>query len=338
MKLTARLQGWVGSRAIRCALFVALMLLQAWQLIPALPREVTLSAPSVLMDRLPLRHTPSSVHWSPDGRFLAVLAVDSPPSEVAVVDTTSGKLAGTVQTSWEPLGNITWSSDNSLWVQAREGWEVYRYPFKTGRFRRVLTPRLPSAFVDDGALEWTIHPDSQLIVAAVFWTDDRMKLMGLKAGEPLWEVCFEPRETGIGRQPAFLRFSPDGTRLALTVGGPVAYETPGRDELWMVETATGKVQFLHAGENAWWELFECSTQDVRASWTPDSQTIVFGDSGLGVESINVKTRKRKGLLPAHWGEDARAGRNWIAYARPGDVGRDGAIAVVSHDCTLKILD
>jgi hypothetical protein len=316
-----------GARWLGFAAFLGAMVLLFSRFVPDRgPEEVALNSPAVLVEGLFLPYEPEAVLWSPDGSYLAILTVDYPKVEIAVLETAAGTAVGRVAPPPAARSGTTWSSDNRLWVRTETGWDGYGVPFG----RRVARTPMPGPVPGRLELprEGAYQPESGLVVAVddhperrtaswpqrtASWPRGHMRLTAWKAGKLAWDIPFLPREPDNLRQVYHVSFSPDGARLGFTVAGQVGLEQAGRDELWILDTATGKLEFLHAGGSRWWEIVDYSVQSVTASWTPDGREVVFGDSTFGVEALDVTTRRRRRILPPRWGNDAQAGKDWIAF-------------------------
>jgi hypothetical protein len=184
---------------------------------------------------------------------------------------------------------------------------------------------------------YAVHADTETLVTSRpvgrRWDPPR-RVTVWRAGKELCQLDVHPRHPGSGRGVSELAFSPDGTRLALTVTGWVGYEADGPDELWILDVDSGTLRFLHAGKTKEWQLWDYPVQSLTPSWTADGETIVFGDGTFGIEEMNVSAGSRRRIVHGEWaGYSPRISptSEWVAFERYGGPGGGEQVGVISRD-------
>lgn len=248
----------------------------------------------VVVGNLPIKGAPRTIAWSPDGRRIAVGDLNYAPygrdhSRILVVDVLKRKVVAQLKASDRGTDSFLWAADGSLWVPDATGWTRFSTSYT---MKRVPQPVPPNARVDTYGIAFDPEAGSYYVGVEGGGKDFQIQVWdskGLRA-----KVPFTPRDSGPGRTIAGLRISPDGTRLAIMVCGWDAYEHKGAGELWEMDMVTRRIRFVHKGKFDWWE-FDGVGQDLWPEWLPDSKGLMFGDGGYGIEEIELRTGRVKGL-------------------------------------------
>lgn len=147
--------------------------------------------------------------------------------------------------------------------------------------------------------QWVIHlmDESQLI--------EEFKLDSLQWSKPKGHPFLHP--TG---------FSPDCTKLLFRFHGWTSHEYEGDEEIWLLYIETRKLTHLLNGRN-----IHGFAQNVRPSWSPEGERIVFGDMYYGLETYDLTTDERSMLLGpdlAQWyPEWSKTGNLIVSVSDPG---------------------
>ncbi len=286
------------------------------------PIPITLPPAEVLVGNLPFRDEVDKLLWSPDGKYIALAGHGGSSGDVkqmVVVDVAARKTVAfrTVNAEDSAFANMAFSSDGRLWVVSAGGWDVYAPPYQ--RFTHVASAApAPSPYRDS----WIFHPDSQtLVVTSDNSMERRETIQVWKRGALAATTTFPEvqRTTDVGVVSGI--FSPDGSRVALTVDGYRGMDAFAAEELWMLDTATGKISFMHEGKDEYWlYLQENPVQSVKARWSSDSRTLYFGDQHFGIDALDVVTHRVRRVLMPQWSGDyvkvSHSGK-WLGYIRDG---------------------
>ncbi len=133
-----------------------------------------------------------------------------------------------------------------------------------------------------------------------------------------------PHEDG-HRSPSSLKFSPSGRFLAAVVRGWLGYESPGPEELWLVDVEKRHVSHLHNGKDRWWQIADGDIQSLDPSWTAAEDAVVYGDYFFGIEELSIPGAKRRTIVGKRSeisGVLISPTGRWIAFERWPDEKRD----------------
>ncbi|MCX6380428.1 MAG: WD40 repeat domain-containing protein, partial [Armatimonadetes bacterium] len=292
------------------------------------PIPITLPPAEVLIDNLPFKDEVDKLVWSPDGKYIALAGHGGSSSEVkqmVIVDVAARKTVAsrTVNAEDSTFANMAFSSDGRLWVVSAGGWDVYAPPYQ--HFTHVASAApVPSPYQDS----WIFHPDSQTLV--VTSTQDNVEAIQIwKRGGLTASITLTPAPKISVLLGVRGSFSPDGSRVALTTSGYVGRDASAADQLWMLDTATGKISFVHEGKDEYWlYLQENPVQSVKATWSSDSRTLYFGDQHFGIDALDAVTHRVWRVLMPQWSGDyvkvSHSGK-WLGYIR------DGSFIIASAD-------
>jgi hypothetical protein len=300
---------------------LVLALLLGSQLLPAM--EVSLRPPKSLAANLPLKHPAKAVHWSPDGRFLSITASEDGKTDIVVLSSASGETVGILHTPGSPPHESYWDDGGILWVQGAKRWSGYRYPFNSPSASSPLAPPTPLDTEAARVLRLNRH-------LSLEYREASAQLSLCKDGKLAWTTPFHPHEGGWSRIPDEFALSPDGSHIAFTVSGWVSYECPGAEELWTLDTQTGRTRLLHTGAVGW-GMWDFPVQSLTPSWSADSRSIAFGDDEFGLECIALDSGRRTRLLLPTRGYEPRPGNRWVVTRRQRKDGTDANCVAVSRD-------
>ncbi|HUJ31486.1 MAG TPA: hypothetical protein VLY23_09415 [Candidatus Acidoferrum sp.] len=223
--------------------------------------------------------------FSPDGKYLALLRhSNSPTAPLSIQLMPSGGGEPKMlyeQTEW--IGNLAWSADSQSLIV-------------TGNHQGVR--KLWRVYLSDGHEEPLVDFGENAYYPAVSKQGSRIAFVRNIEDSDLWSTKLASPH-GPGGPPAHVvsstrvegapRFSPDGKRIA--------FESvrSGSAEIWVSDPD---------GNNAVQLTFLRTSEPEMPSWSPDGQTIAFGNSGLDQ------------LISAVGGQPRRLSPDIDAYAGP----------------------
>ena len=143
------------------------------------------------------------------------------------------------------------------------------------------------------------------------------RIEGWKNGRLVFKMPFELHQERLSPDLGFV-FSPNSRLVVITVEGWIGPDHDGVGEIWLLDTKTGNLRFLHEGKvgsSGWW-AYPAEVQDVSVAWSKDSKTLFFGDREFGIEEVDVANGSHRTILPAGSGGDTAVlspDGSWIAF-------------------------
>jgi Tol biopolymer transport system component len=229
------------------------------------PEYVVLS-----VDGRSLRTLPSTPSWSPDGRRLAVqddngdLLIGSPSGE-------SLHSIGTfpMPSSWSPDGTkFAFIRNGDAWIVNADG----------------IGERNATNFAAGGAFDAIWSPDGRFIAVV---QQSQLQIVSLDGGELL------PLDLGPGRDSFYgVRWSPDGGRLAVVLGGETPTTVIVQTDGWTATTLGG-----------------AGIDDI--TWSPDGRFIALLDRSMRAGQIDVANSDGSGRHTIWTASDGSSRVTWV---------------------------
>jgi Tol biopolymer transport system component len=171
-----------------------------------------------------LKRTARNGRWSPDGRWLVYLAIDSLDAVRLVSDTGEERV---LTTGLVDIASATWSDDSRYLL-------VVGHPDPSAELDCWIVPVDGGAAVDTGVLRHARRRDLVVISMATAWTGHSIFFTAAnRQGIHVWRQRIVPKT-----------FQPDGTAEMMTPGNEAAYfPTVSRGRLCFVS--------VHADTNMW---------------------------------------------------------------------------------------
>ena len=264
-------------------------------------------SPTLVYPAVPLdgANSVEKIRWSPSGDLIlieaAALSGSTEPRHrlVVVLDLATRSVAARV-----PGARLaSWGPEDSLWVWTAEDWEVYAPPFRSA----TVWESGYGAFAkhDYGTDSWDLSTASGRLAVA---TGTEAPIDEYPAGGDDWNITvFEHGKesfavqitpeyaNGSMRKPS-LTFSPSGRLLAVVISGWLGYESPGREELWLVDVEERRVAHVHNGKNRWWQLADGDIQSLDPSWSLAEDAVVYGDYFFGIEELSIPGAESRSVI------------------------------------------
>ncbi|MEM7034993.1 MAG: hypothetical protein AAF629_35970 [Chloroflexota bacterium] len=274
--------------------------------------------------------------WSPNGEYIA-LAIDVNDNFFTiVVNATTGEEVIRTIGSYR----IKWDHQNRLWKYMGNGWRIYD---------PVIEAKRPNKPAGAPFLEDTCETAKQLFVDCdIFFAKhvDELDLVASPARYQAWDFHIEKRRLIVAKKHAqdawvfrlwdnnnlmgevpftpiykedralSLWLSPNGQFATIKLDGWIGYETPGPEELWLLDIKKQEMSFIQKGMTKGWQLWDYDVQGLETTWFPDNQAVLVSDSNFGMEKIDTQTRKRVRLSDwnTHAFDEALSPQGqWVAY-------------------------
>lgn len=269
------------------------------------------------LKQLPLEGHASEVHWSPDGKRLAVAVASTPLIDhfymyrrIKIVDAGSGEQVAAINNPGK-LGPVRWSPDGKnlaftsgedindpsngrLMIAAATG----------GECRELMKDYLPNiediAWHGSDTLRFTAADGCQTAYGSV--TLEGKRTLMVKPGGPIL---------------AHLSLSKDGTTAAFTASTP---DFPAEVFLWQ---NTGMRRLTN--NNAWLAKKKLAKQSVVRYKASDGETV----EGILIHPLDYKEGTRYPLiLTVHGGPESHVSNGWVtSYSNPGQLAAARGFAV-----------
>jgi hypothetical protein len=266
-----------------------------------------------------------SMAWSPNGKFISIAGSQRDETDaIALVNVDTGQTQVRIYDAFHAF----WDAGNRLWVLGENTWRVYREPFETVE-RVPLGYAGPEPLADHDV--WDFEPNARLLAVAEAGEERatwRLRLW--RDGQFAYEIPLAPHNRGeygdyqVARGLG-LSFSPGGAYLALATSGSTPDGEAVADELWLLDVAGRRLQFLKEGKTNSWLIWNYDVQDLDPVWAADGEALYFGDATFGVERLDVPSGRAARVLGWNTGVfeiGLSSSGEWMAFERGSRYSRD----------------
>jgi len=307
------------------------------------PREAIGPPPTTLYPAVPLDGATNikKIEWSPSGAFILIEAVTAsydsskPGDGLLVVLDPAGK---TVVSRLPGMRHAFWGRDDSLWVWAANDWSVYSPPFKSHTLVESGYSGESECAFDSQPWAFAANPNSLAVAEHVDDTDDWNVRIYENGRESFTSRLTPQYANGSQRHPG-LTFSPSGRLLAVVFRGWVAYETPGPEELWLIDLSSRSARHIHSGKSRWWQIADCDTQRLAPAWSAAGDAVVYGDGTFGIGELSLPGGRTRTIMRGNSRVSDVAlspSGQWLSFERwpvedAEEWRHDGCMGVISRD-------
>jgi len=279
------------------------------------------SSNSPQVKKLDVSGSASELHWSPDGKYLAVALAPTSLTDdhymqrkVHILDVKTGEVVHNLENPGK-LGQVTWSPDGQN-LAIISGLNIHD----------PSAGRLMVASVQAGKLT-NILKDYKGHVQSIAWKDDNTIVY--VGNEGIWTTLNEIRKDGSKQKTLIEKGGPILSDLSLSKDGKAASflgESPRHPEEVFYAPKVGKMPKRLTNSNLWLEKKRLAEQ-TPVSWK--------ARDGLEIQGVLIKpldydeNTRYPLILSVHGGPESRNANGWLtSYSDPGQVAAAQGIAVL----------